>query len=115
MYEQILTNKNGDTVKILLHYQDIYIVSEPDNHKSADNANYTKEDLISYGWIFPVEKWTPEMDEIYYIPSTAHPDKYEVNFWKDCDTTKRYLSNNLVCRTPEEAIALTDKMLGVIK
>ena len=114
MYEQILTNKDGDTVKILSHHQEIIIVSEPDNHKSADNANYTKEDLISYGWIFPVEKWTPEMDEDYYVPNITDKDKNDTSVWVNDEMDNYRLANNLVCRTKEEAIALTDKMLGAV-
>ena len=114
MYGQILTNKHGAKVKVLLHYQDIYIISFSNEYEKASDTNYTKQDLISYGWTFPVEKWVPETGNKYSTPSFTDEDKYDFDYW-DNDKTDRYrLANNLVCRTEEEAIALTDKMLGAV-
>ena len=115
MYGQILTHKDGKTVKILSHHQDIYIISNPNDHTNAIDRNYTKQDLIALGWIFPVEKWTPEMNGIYYIPHVTNGSRYNSLAWKNDGIDERHLANNLVCRTSEEAIALTDKMLGVVK
>ena len=114
MYEQILTYRNGETVKILLHYQDIYIISFLDNHIKANSINFTKEELIAQGWIIPVEKWTPEIGEEYYVPYFADDIKYNSSTWTDHKLDNHRLANNLVCRTKEEAIALTDKMLGAV-
>ena len=117
MYKQILTHKYGATVKILSHHQGIYIISLPDNHTRADYMNYTKELLIENGWIFPVEteKWTPEMQSSYFIPNVTSRGKYNLTVWANDENDKQHLANNLVCRTPAEAIALTDKMLGAVK
>ena len=115
MYGQILTNKSGKTVKILSHHQDIYIISYPNDHTKANGSNYTKEELIKKGWIFPVEKWVPEDGKIYYIPNILSDNKYDYYYWTNNEYDKHYLANNLVCRTKEEAIALTDKMLGAVK
>jgi len=116
MYEQILTNKDGKTVKILSHHQGIYIISRTD-HKSANNGNFTKEDLIAYGWIFPVEteKRTPKLNEKYYIPNFTDEDKHDYGYWINDELDKYFLANNLICRTKKEAIALTDKMLGAVR
>jgi len=114
MYGQILTNKSGKTVKILSHHQDIYIISLPDNHTSAIDRNYTKQDLIALGWIFPVEKWAPKLNEEYYVPKLTSEGKHSFFFWTDDKIDNRYLSLNLICRTKEEAVALTDKMLGAV-
>jgi len=113
MHGQILTNKDGgETVKILSHHQDVYVISQTDNHKKT-GCNYTKEELIAYGWIFPVEKWVPEIGMAYFIPYIDE-SKYISSTWQNDEGDNRYLANNLVCRTPEEAIALTDKMLGAV-
>ena len=115
MYKQILTNKDGKTVKVLSHHQEIYIISLPNDHKRANDGNFTKEDLIACGFIFPVKKWTPEIGEDYYVPNLSDVSKYDSYQWNNDGIDERHLANNLVCRTKEEAIALIDKMLGVIK
>ena len=114
MYEQILTNKNGETVKILGVINEIIFISQPNDHTKANGSNYTKEELIKSGWIFPVEKWTPEINDIYYVPNVISDTKYSSFLWTDKNYGNYYLANNLVCRTLEEAIALTDKMLGAV-
>ena len=114
MYEQILTHKGGTTVKILGVCGEIIFISQACDYKTANGSYYTKEDLIELGFIFPVEKWTPELREKYYIPY-AGEDKYDYEYWHNNDYENYRLANNLVCRTKEEAIALTDKMLGAVK
>ena len=53
MHGQILTNKNGNIVKILGVCGEIIFVSRTNEHTRANDHNYTKEELISYDWIFP--------------------------------------------------------------
>ena len=115
MYGQILTNKDGDTIKILGVLNELIFISATNDHTKANGSNYTKQDLIALGWIFPVEKWTPEKDEKYYIPNVISETKYTQDFWVNDETDNLHLANNLVCRTKKEAIALTDKMLGAVK
>ena len=114
MYGQILTNKNGDTVKILGVTNEIIFISQVGDHTTACDTNYTKQDLVGIGFIFPVEKWTPEMDEKYYMPLLNSENKYDSYRWTNHKVDNHRLANNLVCRTREEAIALTDKMLGAV-
>jgi len=117
MYGKILKNKDGGTAKILSHHQDIYIISFSGDYKTARGSNYTKEQLISSGWIFPVEKWTPELGEEYYVPTPISIDNqhFYSTIWENDEIDNHRLANNVVCRTKEEAIALTDKMLGAMK
>jgi len=116
MYGQILTNKTGKTVKILSHHQDVYIISNPNDHTNAIDRNYTKQDLIALGWVFPVEteKWTPEIDNTYFVPNVTNRSKHNLSIWANDEIDNLRLANNLVCRTVKEAIALTDKMLGAV-
>ena len=113
MYGQILTNKNGGTAKILGVSDEIIFISTLNDHTIAHYAS-TKQDLIALGWIFPVEVWTPEMGEKYYVPYFDDDKKYNSCTWTDHILDSHRLANNLVCRTKEEAIALTDKMLGAV-
>ena len=115
MYGQILTNKNGETVKILGVTNEIIFISQPNDYKTANNSNCTKVDLTNAGFIFPVEKWIPETGNKYFTPSFTDEDKHDFEYWDNDKTDNFRLANNLVCRTPEEAIALTDKMLGAVK
>jgi len=114
MYGQILTNKNGDTVKILSHHQDIYIVSLVNSHKEASDTNFTKQEIIDLGWIFPVEKWVPEVGIKYFVPHVFYENKYISSTWENDKYDNSRLARNIICRTKEEAIALTDKMLGAV-
>jgi len=115
MYGQILTNTIEDTVKILGVTNEIIFISHENDHTSASDANYTKQDLIDLGWIFPVEKWVPEKGMTYFIPDVSGENKYYPSTWANHEIDNYRLANNLVCRTKEEAIALTDKMLGAVK
>lgn len=60
--------------------------------------------------------WKPQKGEKYYIPCIgAQPEyMYSVNHWDNDDIDKKYYSMGLVCKTKEEAIALTEKMLEAI-
>jgi len=114
MYGQILTNKDGSTVKILGVSDEIIFISTLNDHTIAHHAS-TKQGLIALGWIFPVEKWVPERGMAYFIPDLFAENKYTVSSWFDRKFDNHWLANNLVCRTKEEAIALTDKMLTAVK
>ena len=59
--------------------------------------------------------WRPQKGDKYYIPCiVAQPEyMYSVLYWNNDDYDKEYYRMGLVCKTPEEAIALTEKMLAV--
>ena len=61
--------------------------------------------------------WKPQKGAPYYIPCTvAQPEyMYSMFYWNDDDYDKEYYRRGLVCKNPEEAIALTEKMLAVAK
>ena len=60
--------------------------------------------------------WKPQKGEKYYIPRIgAQPEyMYSVNHWDNDDIDKKYYHMGIVCKTKEEAIALTEKMLEAI-
>ena len=60
--------------------------------------------------------WKPRKGEKYYVPRIAirPEDRHYYYYWdNDGVDIKRY-DMGLVCKTPEEAIALTEKMLVAI-
>lgn len=61
--------------------------------------------------------WKPQEDEKYYVPFIAiEPvNMYDERYWENEDIDMKRYRMGLVCKTPEEAIALTKKMLAVAK
>lgn len=61
--------------------------------------------------------WKPREDEKYYIPyiniNPVH--MYDEYYWNNDNIDIGYYRMGLVCNTPEEAVALTKKMLAVAK
>ena len=60
--------------------------------------------------------WKPQIGEKYYVPRIAiqPEDRHYYYYWdNDGVDIKRY-DMGIVCKTPEEAIALTEKMLEAI-
>lgn len=60
--------------------------------------------------------WKPQKGEKYYIPCIGAQQEYmySVNHWDNDDIDKKYYHMGIVCKTKEEAIALTEKMLVAI-
>ena len=61
--------------------------------------------------------WKPQKDEKYYIPCiNINPvHMYDEYYWNNDNIDIGYYRMGLVCKTSEEAIALTEKMLAVAK
>ena len=59
--------------------------------------------------------WKPKMDEQYYIPRIVANTEYRfsVYYWNNNDYDNECYRMGLICKTKEEAIALTEKMLAV--
>lgn len=60
--------------------------------------------------------WKPQKCAPYYIPCIVAQSEhmYSMFYWKDDNYDKEYYRMGLVCKTPEEAVALTEKMLEAI-
>ena len=60
--------------------------------------------------------WKPQKGKRYYIPfiSTQHERMYVSYHWVNDDINIEHYRMGIVCKTPEEAIALTEKMLKAI-
>lgn len=61
--------------------------------------------------------WKPQKCAPYYIPCIVAQSEhmYSMFYWNDDNYDKEYYRMGLVCKTPEEAVALTKKMLTVAK
>lgn len=62
------------------------------------------------------EKWKPIAGERYYIPCINNTSGYDRHIWSNSDRfDKPYFDMNMVCKTQEDAINLTDKILNMLK
>ena len=61
--------------------------------------------------------WKPREGEKYYVPRIAirSKDRYYWYHWQNSDADIKRYDMGIVCKTPAEAIALTEKMLAVVK
>lgn len=61
--------------------------------------------------------WKPQVKEEYYIPriSLNVNNMYEAKLYVDCDDfeTEEYYTRGLICKTKEEAIEMTQRMMEV--
>ena len=60
--------------------------------------------------------WKPREGEKYYVPRIAvqPEDRHFYYYWTYDDINIKHYHMGIVCKTPEEAIALTEKMLAAI-
>ena len=60
--------------------------------------------------------WKPQEGEKYYVPRIAirHYDRHYCYYWDNSGVDIKRYDMGIVCKTPEEAIALTEKMLEAI-
>ena len=60
--------------------------------------------------------WKPRKGEKYYVPRIAiRPyDRHYYYYWSNSGVDIKRYDMGIVCKTPEEAIALTEKMLVAI-
>ena len=60
-------------------------------------------------------KWKPKKGDIYYVPIDINPQNmYEEYYWDNDDVDIKYYRTGLVCKTPEEAIAKTRRILATV-
>ncbi len=61
--------------------------------------------------------WKPREGEKYYVPSIAirPEDMHYYYYWDNDGVDRKRYDMGIVCKTKEEAIALTEKMLAVAK
>ena len=89
----------------------------PDGVNNWDSARTSYYHNLLTGSEVIVKYWKPKIDDEYYIPSFAfYTDKrYTPLIWDGGDFDHFWLTNGLVCKTKEEAINMTDKLLALTK
>ena len=91
--------------------------------QSLDKDSWTKatrrvwERIITGALKINKLPWKPREGEKYYVPRIAvqPEDRHFYYYWDNDDINIKHYHMGLVCKTPEEAIALTEKMLAVAK
>ena len=65
----------------------------------------------------PWRPWRPQIREKYYVPRIAiRPyDRHYCYYWSNSGVDIKRYDMGIVCKTPEEAIKLANKMLAVLK
>ena len=58
--------------------------------------------------------WKPQEGDKYYFPCPASIEKWDYSTWSEREVDYYRLNHGFVCKTMEEAIALTEKMLEAI-
>ena len=60
--------------------------------------------------------WKPRKGEKYYVPRIAirPEDRHYYYYWSNDEINIKHYRMGIVCKTPEEATALTEKMLVAI-
>lgn len=59
--------------------------------------------------------WVPKKGNTYYTPFVSGYCSFMSYAWNGDDVDKANLKNGVICKTPEEAIKMTMKMLEAIK
>ena len=61
--------------------------------------------------------WKPQIREKYYVPriATRPDDRYYYYYWNNNGSDIRRYDMGIVCKTKEEAVAMTKKMLAVVQ
>ena len=87
--------------------------------QSLDKDSWTKatgrvwERIITGALKINKLPWKPREGEKYYVPRIAvqPEDRHFYYYWTYDDINIKHYHMGIVCKTPEEAIALTEKML----
>lgn len=59
--------------------------------------------------------WTPQKDEIYYVPFVSGESLFTSYAWRGDYVDRANLKKGVVCKTSKEATKMTKKMLAAIK
>ena len=60
-------------------------------------------------------RWKPEKDEDYFIPDITRMCNYSIRVWNDKVNDEHLYQKGIVFKTAEEAIALAQRMMEVVK
>lgn len=84
------------------------------NKLSENNGEVKRHELGIPKWTKVSVAW-PRKGDTYYTPNILSPEKYLSYKWVDSNFDKNNIRNHLVFVNKEEAIKMTERMLGVAK
>ena len=106
-------------------YQNYYRFTENNCFETSDDGVEWKTTIVAVllkhilmGDIRIVKlPWRPQIREKYYVPRIAirPKDRYYWYHWQNSNADIKRYDMGIVCKTPEEAIALTEKMFAALK
>ena len=105
-------------------YHDYYRLTEKKGIEvSNDNADWEAAAALVLKWLLigtaRIVKlpWKPQENERYYTPfiATNPRNMYDEYYWEDDDVDIDRYRMGLVCKTSEEAVAMTKKMLAAVQ
>lgn len=114
--------------------EEVFCIDGEDGYfRLTDTGLGTKRNLESKDWYLEITAtlnglligeneviklpWKPQIGEKYYIPRIAirPEDRHYYYYWGNYGSDIKRYDMGIVCKTLEEAIALTKKMLAVAK
>lgn len=103
--------------KMYLKFTENGLERSLDKDSWAKAAGWVWELIITGALKINKLPWKPREGEKYYVPCIAvRPgDRHYHYYWNNDDINIEHYRMGLVCKTIEEAIALTEKMLAVAK
>ena len=109
--------RDGRRKQIILQVVDNLLLLTYEGQTEIGNFWCNEQYLRDHGftWEGMDVAWVPVVGERYYFPVAHHKDRYCWTNWYNDNTDKFRSTNNLVCRTPEEATSKAQQMLDAIK
>ena len=113
----IIINKDGDTIKVLGTFREYYIITYRNSDKASEML-WTQEKIDELGYTLQEPKWTPKIDKLYYYVDIEPLGVYE-EYWSEQKEDKNRLSLNLIFpHTPEgkkQAEARLEEVINLLK
>ena len=104
-------------VKTYLKFTEMGLMHSDDRVHWDTTAGWLWTSLIKGDFKINKLPWKPQEGEKYYIPRIAIrlEDRYYWYHWQNSDADIKRYTMGLVCKTREEAIEMTKKMLAVVE
>ena len=103
--------------KMYLKFTENGLERSLDKDSWAKAAGWVWEQIITGALKINKLPWKPREGEKYYVPRIAirPEDRHYYYYWTYDDINIKHYHMGLVCKTPEEAINMTNRMLAVTK
>ena len=113
--EEFLLVKDGSSYEGRISPHNGFVDSEDDSIYDEHGVFFDIDDIVLGRIEVKQLPFKPKLHEIYFTPAPNYTDKFYRQLWEGDEADNRLMQNNMICRTPEQAIKLCDKMLNSIK